>query len=66
MRESTTWALVDGLATSVVGGLVERFPASTAVLDRWATDDDFWIRRSALSALVPLRKKSEASVLAAR
>ena len=27
------------------------------VLDQWATDDDFWIRRSALLALlVPLRR----------
>jgi 3-methyladenine DNA glycosylase AlkD len=32
-------------------------PDLTTVLDRWATDDDFWLRRSALLALlVPLRK----------
>ncbi|MFT3853851.1 MAG: DNA alkylation repair protein [Ilumatobacteraceae bacterium] len=57
LRESRTWALVDGLAASVVGRLVERHPATTAVLDRWAADDDFWLRRSALLALlVPLRR----------
>ena len=57
LRESRTWALVDGLAASVVGPLVERHPELTAVLDRWAVDDDFWIRRSALLALLgPLRK----------
>ena len=56
LRESRTWALVDGLAASVVGPLVEREPSLGAVLDRWAVDDDFWIRRSALLALLlPLR-----------
>lgn len=57
LRESRTWALVDSLAASVVGPLVEREPALGAVLDRWAGDDDFWIRRSALLALlIPLRQ----------
>ena len=57
LRESRTWALVDGLAASVVGPLVERVPEAAAVLDRWATDDDFWIRRSAmLTLLLPLRR----------
>ncbi len=56
LRESRTWALVDGLAASVAGRLVERHPDLATVLDRWATDDDFWMRRSALLALlVPLR-----------
>jgi 3-methyladenine DNA glycosylase AlkD len=57
LRESRTWALVDGLAASVVGPLVEREPALDATLDRWAEDDDFWIRRSALLAhLLALRR----------
>ena len=48
LRESRTWALVDGLAASVVGRLVERYDEMGTVLDRWARDDDFWLRRSAL------------------
>jgi 3-methyladenine DNA glycosylase AlkD len=57
IRESKTWALVDGLAVNVAGRLVERFPELGAVLDRWAQDEDFWLRRSALLAqLVPLRR----------
>lgn len=57
LREARTWALVDSLSASVVGTLVERDPAAMAVLDRWAIDEDFWIRRSALLALlVPLRR----------
>jgi 3-methyladenine DNA glycosylase AlkD len=57
IRESRTWALVDGLAASGAGPLVERNPELGAALDRWASDDDFWIRRSALLALLlPLRR----------
>ena len=56
LRQAKTWALVDNLAASVVGPLCERFPALNETLDRWAIDDDFWIRRSALLALLkPLR-----------
>jgi 3-methyladenine DNA glycosylase AlkD len=57
LREARTWALVDELAAVVAGGLVERHPELGAVLDRWASDPDLWIRRSALLALlVPLRR----------
>ena len=57
LRESRTWALVDGLAASVIGPLLERNAELGAVLDRWAADSDFWIRRSALLALLkPLRR----------
>lgn len=57
LRESRTWALVDPLAVSVVGRLAERHAELGAVLDRWAADGDFWIRRAALLALLaPLRR----------
>jgi 3-methyladenine DNA glycosylase AlkD len=57
LREARTWALVDGLAASVVGPLVERTPAVGRRLDRWAKDPDFWVRRAALLAhLVALRE----------
>lgn len=59
LRESKTWALVDSLAASVVGPLIERHPKSAAVLDRWAADDDFWIRRSALLALLIALRRGE-------
>jgi 3-methyladenine DNA glycosylase AlkD len=49
VRESLTWALVDALATDVIGGIVKRAPAeATPVLDRWSTDPDFWVRRASL------------------
>ena len=57
VRESKTWAFVDELAIAIVGPLVERSPALLRVLDRWATDDDFWLRRCAMLALLrPLRR----------
>ncbi len=57
IREAGTWALVDELAPVVMGGLVERYPELTAVLDRWAADEDFWVRRAALLSLLrPLRR----------
>jgi 3-methyladenine DNA glycosylase AlkD len=57
IRGSKTWALVDPLAINVAGGLVERFPELEDELDRWTVDRDFWVRRSALLALLrPLRR----------
>jgi 3-methyladenine DNA glycosylase AlkD len=52
IRESKTWAFVDELAVAIVGPLVERSPQLLRVLDRWAMDDDFWLRRSAMLALL--------------
>jgi 3-methyladenine DNA glycosylase AlkD len=57
IRDSHTWALVDGFAAWVVGPIVERHPEAVAILDRWAGDDDFWVRRAAMLALLlPLRR----------
>ncbi len=57
IRGAHTWAFVDPLATAVTGDLVERFPALTRSLDRWSRDDEFWIRRAAMLALlVPMRR----------
>ena len=63
LRTAGTWALVDGLAADVMGSLVARFGDQLhPALDRWAVDDNFWIRRSALLALlVPLRRGDPAN-----
>ncbi|UPK74634.1 DNA alkylation repair protein [Nocardioidaceae bacterium SCSIO 66511] len=56
VRESKTWALVDFLSSDVAGVIADTYPDAGAVLDRWARDDDFWVRRAALlTLLVPLR-----------
>ncbi len=59
IRESRTWALVDWLAIPVAGPLVERESALGPMLDRWAADDDFWVRRAALIALLPPLRRGE-------
>lgn len=60
IRESLTWALVDALAGDVVSTLLVADPSVESVMDRWAVDPDFWIRRSSLLAeLRPLRKGAD-------
>jgi len=57
LRRSRSWAYVDFIAIQVVGPLVERDPRLNARLDRWVKDPDFWLRRSAvLALLLPLRR----------
>ncbi|MGI8328603.1 DNA alkylation repair protein [Actinomadura scrupuli] len=53
IRDSRSWAYVDGIAVKIVGGLLTGTPALGGVLDRWAGDANFWIRRTALLALLP-------------
>ena len=53
IRDARTWALVDSLAGDVAGGIALRDPSSWPRIDAWAADDDFWVRRSALLALLP-------------
>jgi 3-methyladenine DNA glycosylase AlkD len=53
VRESLTWAYVDGLAGNVAGEIALRDPAGAwPRIDAWAVDEDFWVRRSALLALL--------------
>jgi len=59
IRASRTWALVDGLAVQVTGELVLRHPAALQKLERWAIDDDFWIRRSLLLAHLKLVRRGQ-------
>jgi 3-methyladenine DNA glycosylase AlkD len=53
IRQSKTWAFVDELAIAITGRLVQRNPELLRIIDRWAEDDDFWLRRSAMLALLP-------------
>ena len=56
LRESGTWALVDNLAVHTAGPLLERRPDADRVVERWGSDEDFWMRRAALLVhLGPLR-----------
>lgn len=60
LRESRTWALVDVIAPNVVGPMFDRDPASIGpVLDRWNLDEDFWIRRASVLALLRALRAGE-------
>lgn len=47
VRQAKTWALVDWLATKVIGPLSDD-PKARRHIDAWARDPDFWVRRTAL------------------
>lgn len=53
LRIARTWAHIDWLSTAVIGELVARYRTARRRLDRWARDDDFWVRRAAMLALLP-------------
>jgi 3-methyladenine DNA glycosylase AlkD len=59
LRKSRTWALVDPLAIAVTGPLLERHPKLRAALDRWVTDQDFWMRRAALLTFILAMRRGE-------
>lgn len=59
IRESRTWALVDVLAPAVAGPLVGRFPKLGRNVDRWAKDEDFWVRRAALLSLLETLRRGD-------
>jgi 3-methyladenine DNA glycosylase AlkD len=53
IRESRSWAYVDPLAGDIAGAIALRHVRAWTLIDDWATDPDFWIRRSALLTLLP-------------
>lgn len=55
IRDSRTWALVDPLAGDIAGTIALRDQGHRAWprIDAWAKDPDFWVRRSAILALLP-------------
>jgi len=54
VREGAGWALVDPLAGDIAGQIAVRHPQPAwLVIDTWADDHDFWLRRAALLCLLP-------------
>ena len=57
LSDAETWAYVDAIAVHLAGPLVESHPDLASDLDRWAAAENFWLRRSAMLALLlPLRR----------
>ena len=59
IRQAAGWALVDPLAADVAGQIALRHQEAWRTIDRWHHDEDFWIRRSALLALLPGIRKNQ-------
>ena len=53
VREAHGWAYVDPLAGDIAGPIALVHPDAWPLIDEWAADEDFWIRRSALLTLLP-------------
>lgn len=51
MREGAWWDFVDEIATHLVGDALAKSPQQVwPILDAWLTDEDTWIRRTAMLA----------------
>lgn len=53
VREAHGWAYVDSLAGDVAGTIALAQASAWPLIDAWAVDEDFWVRRSALLTLLP-------------
>lgn len=60
LRESRSWAYLDWICFKVAAPMLLRVPLLRRTLPRWARDRDFWMRRAALLATLPLVKRGEA------
>lgn len=64
IRSGAWWDLVDGVAHRL-GGLLQAHRAElTAVLGRWSTDSDFWIRRASITAQLGAKTATDTALLA--
>jgi 3-methyladenine DNA glycosylase AlkD len=62
IRDSRTWALVDPLAAEIAGAIARRDPSAWPRIDGWASDADFWVRRSAILTLLPGTRSGQADL----
>ncbi len=60
LRRSYTWALIDDMSFNVVAPVLNGLDDPASIRGRWAEDEDFWVRRTAMLALLPrLRRGTE-------
>ncbi|WP_158542306.1 DNA alkylation repair protein [Lujinxingia litoralis] len=64
IREGAWWDVVDAVCARLVSPLYLRErPALYATVERWATDEDLWVRRAALLAQLKHRDEADAEQL---
>ena len=65
-RSCGNWALVDSLAPSVLGPLVDRHRELIAEVVGWTASPNLWVRRGAAVAFVPLARRGKHLTIAYR
>lgn len=60
IREGAWWDLVDPVASLLVGRvLLNHRPETTGRMEKWISDDDMWVRRTALLAHLKHKAKTD-------
>jgi 3-methyladenine DNA glycosylase AlkD len=63
IRSGAWWDFVDGVGDRLCALLQAHRPMMTAVLRRWCRDEDFWIRRAAITAQLKAKADTDAELL---
>jgi 3-methyladenine DNA glycosylase AlkD len=65
IRTGAWWDFVDGVSHRIGGLLQAHRPAMTELLLAWSTDQDFWIRRSAITSQLKAKTQTDQALLRA-
>lgn len=58
------WDYVDAIATRQLGDILRKSPKQmSAILRKWATDDNIWLRRSAILAQLNFKSETDLTLL---
>jgi 3-methyladenine DNA glycosylase AlkD len=55
----SNWATTDVLSTTVLTGLLRRYPHLLESLKRWTASESMWVRRAAAVSLTPFARRGE-------
>lgn len=62
--EGAWWDLVDEVATKLIRHLVMEFPAATwPTVEEWITDEDMWLRRTAIICQIGAKERTDSDRL---
>ena len=65
IRTGAWWDFVDGVSPRIGGLLHAHRPMMTGLLLAWSTDQDFWIRRSAITSQLKAKGRTDQALLRA-
>ncbi|CAI3799763.1 DNA alkylation repair protein [Pseudarthrobacter sp. MM222] len=63
IRSGAWWDLVDGVSHRLRALLLAHRPEMAALLRRWSTDGDFWIRRASITAQLGAKSATDTALL---